>query len=338
MGCFFRILSRLLLLVLAFVIVLGVAMYFSPRPGVFIIRTVFDRETQSVEKDIASFDPDDVTSITDVAYRDNDVDATLNVYFPDSTTDGEVLPTVVWTHGGAWVSGSKEDYATYHRMIAAEGFTVVSIDYALGPDAQYPIALIQINAALTFLQDNAAEYHVDVDRFVLAGDSAGAQISSQIATMATNAEYAASVGVLPTISPDQLRGVVLFCGIYDMVAFLDGNKVGPAILRWGATTATWAYTGSKSDDSAAATQMSTLNSVTSEFPPTFISGGNDDPLTDDQSIPMADTLDDLGVDVTSVFFPDDYEPALGHEYQFAVNTDDGMATFDKLIAWLNDVI
>jgi acetyl esterase/lipase len=337
MGCLFRGLSRLLLLVLTFAIVVGVVMYFSPRPGVFAIRFVFDRGTNSTEDAIASFEPDDVTTIADVSYREHDGDALLNVYFPSNTTDGEVLPTVLWIHGGAWVSGSREDYGTYHRMIAAEGFTVVSVGYSLGPEAQYPTPLIQINAALNFLQDNAAEFHVDVDRFVFAGDSAGAQIGSQLATMITNPNYATQVGVIPALDPDQLRGVILYCGIYDIDTFLNGHDVGPRILRWGSTTAIWAYTGSKDADTVAGVQMSTLNFVTKDFPATFISGGNGDHLTDDQSVPLADKLDALGVDVTTVFFPDDHDPSLGHEYQFSVNTDDGKQTFAKMIAWLQDV-
>lgn len=336
MGCLFRILTRVFLLVAAFAVVLGVAMYFSPRPGALIIRTVFERGTRDAEQQIASLDPNDVTTLTDIPYRDGDGDALLNVSYPDGAQDAEVLPTVVWIHGGAWVSGSKDDYGVYHRLIAAEGFTVVSIGYSLAPESSYPTPLLQINQAFRYLQDHAAEYHIDVDRFVLAGDSAGAQIGSQIAAIITNPDYAAGIGIAPTLAPEQVRGVILYCGIFDIPAMIDGASVGPRILRLGARTVIWAYTGSKDSDSAAATEMSTINAVTADFPATFIGAGNDDPLTNDQSVPMAETLDDLGVPVTTVFFDEDHEPKQGHEFQFRVDTEDGQATFETMIDWLDE--
>jgi len=312
-------------------------MLLSPRPGAILVRHVFERETRNAESKIAEFDPGNVTVIRDVNYRNGDPDAYLDVSFPEGTQDSAVLPTVVWTHGGAWISGAKDDYSVYHRMMAAEGFTVVSVGYSLGPEHRYPTPLIQVNAALAFLTDNASKYHVDKNRIVLAGDSAGAQISSQLTAMITDPQYAPLVGVMPQLAANQLRGAILYCGIFDIERFLSDDNVGPRILLWGATTAIWAYTGSKSSDSAAARQMSTLSQVGVNFPPTFISGGNGDPLTDHQSIPMARALQGEGVAVTGVFFPDDHDPALGHEYQFRVDLDDAMNTFNQMIDWLKEV-
>lgn len=62
------------------------------------------------------------------------------------------------------------------------------------------------------------------------------------------------------------------------------------IVGWGIEHSLWAYTGDRTPaDSMAFQQMSTLNHVTSAFPPTYISGGNDDPLTDAQSKPLAES-------------------------------------------------
>ena len=62
--------------------------------------------------------------------------------------------------------------------------------------------------------------------------------------------------------------------------------------------------------------MSTIDAATADFPPTFITGGHGDPLTDTQSRPMANRLEDLGVPVTTLFFDEDHEPAIPHEFQF----------------------
>jgi len=65
--------------------------------------------------------------------------------------------------------------------------------------------------------------------------------------------------------------------------------------------------------------MSSINFVNKDFPATYISGGNADPLTDAQSKPMAAKLTSLGVSVDSLFWPTNENPPLPHEYQFKLN-------------------
>ena len=65
-----------------------------------------------------------------------------------------------------------------------------------------------------------------------------------------------------------------------------------------------------------------------------ISGSNGDPRTDGQSRPLAATLEGLGVDVTTLFFPADHEPALPHEYQFNLDIADGQHALAQMLAFL----
>jgi len=125
---------------------------------------------------------------------------------------------------------------------------------------------------------------------------------------------------------------VLNCGVYDLAALarLDG------IAGWGFKSAMWAYSGTKTwaEDSTGAT-MSTIDWVTKDFPTTYISGGNGDGLTWLQSIPMAQRLEELGVDVTTQFWPAPHEPALPHEYQFHLDMPDAQTALEKTIAFLD---
>jgi acetyl esterase/lipase len=289
---------------------------------------------------MAAYAPQGVSSIIDQPYRDGDKDARLDVYFPmEADQPGMRLPTVIWTHGGAWISGHKDDAAPYFQLIAIEGYAVISLDYSLAPDETYPTPIHQVNDALAYVQQNADRFHVDVDRIVLAGDSAGAQITSQVATLVTNPAYAAELGLTPSLQPAQLRGVILHCGIYDMVAFkeggeLPGDTLATRVLGWGIRTVLWAYTDSRDPDDTLLRQMSSINHVTSDFPPTFISGGNGDPLTDDHSRPLATKLQGLGVEVTTLFYSPDHEPSLGHEYQFNLDDADAQNALTQTLAFL----
>ncbi|MFD4181924.1 alpha/beta hydrolase, partial [Rhodococcus sp. NPDC058514] len=192
-------------------------------------------------------------------------------------------------------------------------------------------AVHQLNDAHAYVLANAERLHVDPNRIVLAGDSAGSQLSSQLATLVTNPDYARELDVTPALRPEQLRGVVLNCGIYDVMGMVGG----PGIVGWGADESIWAYTGSRDfGNSTAVRQMSTMHHVTAQFPPTYLSGGNGDPLTDKQSKPLAATLSGLGVDVTTLFYPDDHEPALPHEYQFNLDNEDGKRALVETVAFL----
>jgi acetyl esterase/lipase len=81
----------------------------------------------------------------------------------------------------------------------------------------------------------------------------------------------------------------------------------------------WAYFDTKDiSENAYAKTASVTNFLTSSFPPTFISAGNNDPLLP-QSKLLAEKLSALNVPVDTLFFPENHEPALGHEYQFTLD-------------------
>jgi acetyl esterase/lipase len=211
---------------------------------------------------------------------------------------------------------------------------VASLNYTVAPDATYPTAVIQLNDALGFIADHAAQYRIDPTRIVLAGDSAGGQFVSQLATMITNPAYAAQVGIEPTLSPDQVRGVILNCGVYDVKGIPDA----PGLGGWGFRVALWAYLGTKDwAGTPGDRDMSTIDDVTADFPTTWISGGNADPLTATQSKPMAARLTELGVDVTGLFFPEDTTPGLQHEYQFHLDNPNAQKALASTLDWLATV-
>jgi acetyl esterase/lipase len=81
--------------------------------------------------------------------------------------------------------------------------------------------------------------------------------------------------------------------------------------------------------------MSTVDWVTADFPATYISGGNGDGLTWLQSIPMAKRLQELGVEVTPVFWPAPHEPELPHEYQFHLDLPEARKALADTIAFLD---
>jgi acetyl esterase/lipase len=321
------------------ILLIMLAFKISPWPGAMIIRLVFEqngmKQSQALEKHTPSVP---IANILNQQYKQGDSDAFLDVYFPESIKDTDKkLPLLIWTHGGAWISGGRIDHAAYFRLLAAEGFTVISSGYSLGPERTYPTAIHQLNDMYGYIERNAQRFHADTGKVAFAGDSAGAQLSSQMAAIITNPEYASLVGVSPNLSASQLKSVVLNCGIYKMDQLIHPDPSLPKIVGWGDDISVWAYTGSR-DAPDTLRQMSAHYHVTKDFPETYISGGNADPLTNAQSRPFADKLQSLGVNVTRLFYPDAHQPSLPHEYQFNLDNDDGKNALKATVSFLKDTL
>ena len=330
-----RRIRNVLLAVIAIAIIGGVVVTSTPWPSALLIRSIFEQGGTATAVAMEKHVPDvALEERLDLQYSDGSagIDTTLDVFTPEGAA--EPLPVVFWVHGGAWISGNRSNVDPYLRILAAEGYATVGANYTVGPEATYPTAVRQLNDALSYLDSHAAELGIDPRRIIIAGDSAGAQLASQLATMITNPFYARVVGIAPALDSGQLVGVILNCGVYDLEAMAELTGVA----AWGFKIALWSYTGTQNwSDEAPGLTMSTIEFVTEEFPATYITGGNADGLTWVESIPMYNRLTELGVDVTGRFYPADHEPALGHEYQFQLELDEAQTALKDTIAYLRDV-
>jgi len=299
----------------------------SPWPSALLYRTVMDWKGEEANLALERYVPAGITALIDQHYDANDADAVLDVYYPSQP--GGTLPTIVWIHGGGFLSGNKGQVANYVKILAARGYTTVSVGYSLGPSSNYPTPVLQANAALAYLMQNAKRLRIDPARIFLAGDSAGAQIAAQVANTISVPAYAAALGIVPAISRAQLRGVILHCGIYDLALPSLRGPYGHFM-----DTATWAYSGRRDGLKAEHTsQFSVARFVTAEFPPAFISAGNSDPLLP-HSLALAEALGRRGVQVDTLFFAKDRKPELPHEYQFNLDTDAGREALERAVKFV----
>ena len=95
------------------------------------------------------------------------------------------------------------------RVLRAEGYTTIAVNYTLGPEGAYPTAVNQLNQALAYIDEHADELNVDASQIVLAGDSAGAQLASQMATIMTSPDYAEIMSIAPALQADQIIATVM---------------------------------------------------------------------------------------------------------------------------------
>src|SRR4029079_12144449 len=86
---------------------------------------------------------DETRVIRDIEYaRVGDISLKLDLYVP---TNAKSPPLVVWVHGGAWRSGSKNNPSIL--PLIDRGYAIASVDYRLSPVAQFPAQIHDIKAA-----------------------------------------------------------------------------------------------------------------------------------------------------------------------------------------------
>jgi acetyl esterase len=108
-----------------------------------------------------------------------------------------VLPTMVYFHGGGWVWASIDTHDRVVREFAAAGeVAVVSVDYALSPEAKFPQALEECAAVARHLARHGAEWGLDGSRLLVGGDSAGGNLALATALLLRDAGGPALRGVL----------------------------------------------------------------------------------------------------------------------------------------------
>lgn len=321
-----RRLGILLALLLAVAAIGYAAFSLSPWPAVMLIRHTFDADSDARNKALALLRPAGISEIRDQRYGPAPANR-LDIYRPANLVAGRAL--VVWTHGGGFVAGQKEELAGYLRILAGRGHVIVAVEYSIAPGATYPTPVIEVNEALGFLSRNASSLGIDPQRIILIGDSAGAQISSQLAAAISDPEYARTIGFTPSIGRERLAGIALFCGVYDGENL---NQEGPfgGFIR----TVLWAYFGRKdvSKDPRLA-EFAVPRHVNANFPPTFLSVGNADPLVP-QTMLLDAALRGKGVAVETLYFPKDHSPELEHEYQFRLELEAGKLALERLDAFL----
>jgi acetyl esterase len=107
----------------------------------------------------------------------------IRIVRPADTAD--VLPVVLYFHGGGWILGDRDTHDRLVREIAVGvEAAVVFVDYARAPEARYPVAIEQAYAATRYVVDHSASLRIDPLRLAVAGDSVGGNMAAAVTLMA----------------------------------------------------------------------------------------------------------------------------------------------------------
>jgi acetyl esterase/lipase len=212
----------------------------------------------------------------------NNFEAKLDVY--ERRDAQESQPTLIYIHGGGWTGGTKEGGFNKVLPYLEMGWNVVNVEYRLARISLAPAAVEDCLCALRWVATNAKQHHLDVNRLVLTGDSAGGHLAL---TTGMIPESAGLDRECPGAPLPKVAAIVDWYGITDVNDLLDGpNRKSYAV----------AWLSSMPERQQIAKRVSPLEYVRAGLPPILMIHGDADPTVPYQhSIRLKAALDKAGV-------------------------------------------
>jgi len=136
----------------------------------------------------------------------------VRIYQPFDAEPGPGgLPVLVYFHGGGFVLCDLDSHDSCCRRLAnGVGAVVISVDYRLAPEHPFPAAVDDAWAATEWAAAHAADLGGDPARLVIAGDSAGGNLTAVVAMMARDQDgpaIAYQVLIYPVVDQRRKKSV-----------------------------------------------------------------------------------------------------------------------------------
>lgn len=104
----------------------------------------------------------------------------LYTYFLDSSIEmrpNEKRPVILMCPGGGYEMTSDREAEPMAMQFLAMGYHVAILRYSVCP-VRYPAALVQVAESVLYLKEHADEYHIDPEKIVVQGCSAGGHLAA----------------------------------------------------------------------------------------------------------------------------------------------------------------
>ena len=104
----------------------------------------------------------------------------LYTYFLDSSIEmhpNEKRPVILMCPGGGYEMTSDREAEQMAMQFLAMGYHVAILRYSVCP-VRYPAALLQVAESVLYLKEHADEYHIDPEKIVVQGCSAGGHLAA----------------------------------------------------------------------------------------------------------------------------------------------------------------
>lgn len=198
---------------------------------------------------------------------------------PEATLEGYILdcelslgqetdrPAVIVCPGGGYLYCSPREAEPIALRYAARGFHAFILRYSVKWDAANFSPLEEISWVIGLLRENARQWHIDPEKIVTCGFSAGGHLALAAGVMGENKPNAMILNY-PAVNVPNLEGVNF------MLKLLTGRE------------------NVTDEDSA---HFSLTNHITKNAPPVFLAATAEDMLTNHGALPVAQKYSQLGL-------------------------------------------
>src|SRR5690242_3059290 len=249
------------------------------------------REMYLAARFVSNPEPPELASARDLSIPAPHGAIPARIYTPKQLRKKDGLaPCLVFFHGGGWVIGNLDSHDVVCRKLAHEGeLIVISVDYRLAPEHQFPAAVEDALTATQWVADNARQFGIDAGRLIVGGDSAGGNLAAVTALAARDAG-------------PKLAGQLLIYPATDFAMDTPSHREPETSILLTHSVVRWFCNhylgGADINDWRASPSRAKLSGL----PPAYVLVAGADPLRDEGNA-YAERLKQAGVPVPYRFFP-----------------------------------
>jgi len=206
------------------------------------------------------------------------------------------LPVLIYFHGGGWVIGDLDTHDVLCRQLARESQSVVvSVDYRLAPEFEFPAAVDDCWAATCWIAEHGHRLGMDSSRLAVGGDSAGGNLAAVISLMARDQAPHPSIAYQLLIYP----ATEMDAATESMRVNGDGFLLSSKSMLWFMKQ----YLGDRSNTAEIKTWRASplLAASHASLPPALVLTAGFDPLRDEGRM-YADKLSAAGTPTQYICF------------------------------------
>ncbi|MFC6171176.1 alpha/beta hydrolase [Loigolactobacillus jiayinensis] len=196
-------------------------------------------------------------------------------------------PAVIICPGGGYEMTSDREAEPVALQIMASGAQAFVLRYSVSP-IRYPVALHQLAYSVALIRQHAAQWHIDPDKIIVAGFSAGGHLAACLGVF-WNAAELTNIGLTPTQM--QPNGLLLCYPVITTGQYCHQGSFTNLL-------------GADQTDLAKRTKLSVEQQVNTDTPPTFIwQTVADGSVPVENSLLFAKALRQVGVPFELHLFP-----------------------------------
>ncbi|UBM58563.1 alpha/beta hydrolase [Marinilongibacter aquaticus] len=107
----------------------------------------------------------------------------MEVFSPENPDAGQKYPAIVFFFGGGWVGGTTTQFEPHAKYFSEKGIVCILADYRVNKRQKTtPFeSLKDAKSAMRFVRSHAQKLHIDPDKIVASGGSAGGHLAAATA-------------------------------------------------------------------------------------------------------------------------------------------------------------